>query len=267
MVADEGGAAPRVGAAMLMEALGLGLFMVSAGVFGTALEYPGSPLHQAIPSGVVRRALMGVIMGLTAVGLVRSPWGQRSGAHLNPAVTWTFFRLGRVRLRTAVAYTVGQFVGGVLGVALVSACLGRAFLGAPVEAVATLPGAAGMAVAFLAEVSISGALMLVVLALGRSTRWQRHTPWAVGILLFLCITLEAPLSGMSMNPARSLASAVFSRGEGLWLYFVAPLVGMLLAAEVHLRAHPRGKKRAMRDGCAKLLHAFPCLFCGGGGGG
>src|SRR5690242_13308176 len=83
----------------LMEALGLCLFMVSAGVFGTLLEYPGSPIHRAISDPFARRALMGLAMGLTAIGLVYSPWGRRSGAHLNPAFTWTFFRLGRVRGR------------------------------------------------------------------------------------------------------------------------------------------------------------------------
>src|SRR5256885_1565975 len=89
----------------LMEALGLGLFMISAGVFGTVLEYPGSPVHRAIPDPLARRALMGMVMGLTAIGLAYSPWGRRSGAHNNPAFTWTFFRLGRVKGRVALLYT------------------------------------------------------------------------------------------------------------------------------------------------------------------
>ena len=62
----------------LMEALGLGLFMVSACVFGTLLESPLSPVRDAVPSGDVRRTLMGIAMGLTAVALIYSPWGARS---------------------------------------------------------------------------------------------------------------------------------------------------------------------------------------------
>jgi aquaporin Z len=88
----------------LMEAAGLGIFMVSACGFGTLLEYPASPVRQAIPDPLARRALMGLAMGLTAIALVYSPWGKRSGAHLNPAVTWTFWRLGKVAPRDALAY-------------------------------------------------------------------------------------------------------------------------------------------------------------------
>src|SRR3954447_13305897 len=128
----------------LMEALGLGLFMVSAGVFGTMLEYPGSPVHQALPNATTRRALMGFAMGLTAIGLVYSPWGRRSGAHINPAFTLTFLRLGRVRAIDAAAYMAAQFAGGLGGTLLVAALLGDAFLAPPVTAVATLPGPAGI---------------------------------------------------------------------------------------------------------------------------
>jgi aquaporin Z len=242
----------------LMEALGLGLFMVSAGLFGTLLEYPGSPLRQALPSGVARRALMGVAMGLTAIGLVYSPWGRRSGAHINPAFTLTFLRLGRVRARDAVAYVAAQFAGGLAGVLLVAGLLGDRFVAPPVAAVATLPGSAGVAIAFACELGISFALVLLVLTLGRSPRLSPHTGLFVGATLFLYITFEAPLSGMSMNPARTLASAIPSRSfHALWLYFAAPLAGMLLASEVHVRL-AQGK----RAGCAKLAHAFPCIFCG-----
>ena len=79
----------------LMEAWGLGVFMVSAAVFTALLEYPVSPAQQAIVDPLVRRALIGMAMGLTAIGIIYSPWGQRSGAHVNPSVTLTFFRLPR----------------------------------------------------------------------------------------------------------------------------------------------------------------------------
>jgi len=244
----------------LMEALGLGLFMVSAGVFGTLLEYPGSPLHQALPSAFGRRAVMGLAMGLTAIGLVYSPWGRRSGAHINPAFTLTFFRLGRVRGRDAAAYVGAQFAGGLAGALAVAALLGDSFVAPPVTAVATLPGPAGLAVAFGCELAISFALVLLVLTLGRSERLGKYTGLFVGAVLFLYITFEAPLSGMSMNPARTLASAIPARSfQGLWIYFVAPLTGMLLASEIHVR-HTVPARR----GCAKLFHRLPCIFCGGG---
>jgi aquaporin Z len=244
---------------VFMEALGLGLFMISAGLFGTLLESPASPFHRALPHPLVRRALMGIAMGLTAVGLVYSPWGRRSGAHINPAVTATFFRLGRVGGRDAIAYVVAQFVGGLLGVLAVALVFGDAFLEPPVGAVATIPGPWGLATAFASELAISFLLMTVVLRLGRSTRLGPYTGLVVGGLLCLFIVVEAPLSGMSMNPARTLASALpVGSWRGLWVYFTAPFGGMLLAAELHLRLS-RGKHRA---GCAKLDHRGPCIFCG-----
>ena len=243
----------------LMEALGLGLFMISAGVFGTLLEYPGSPVHAALPDALFRRVLMGLAMGLTAIGLVYSPWGRRSGAHINPAFTITMLRLGRLGAGDALGYVVMQFLGGLAGASLVAAALGPAFVDDPVRAVATLPGASGAGVAFLSELVISFLLVLLVLTLGASPRWGRHTGLFVGAVIFIYITLEAPLSGMSMNPARTVASAIPAcDGRALWIYFTAPLAGMLLASEVHVRL-----VRSKRAGCAKVVHSFPCIFCGG----
>ena len=89
---------------------------------------------------MVRRALMGLIMGLTAIAIIYSPWGQQSGAHINPAVTLTFWRLGKIATWDAVFYVAAQFMGGLLGVLVVLALLGAIFADPPVSYVATLPG-------------------------------------------------------------------------------------------------------------------------------
>src|SRR5262249_4581880 len=127
----------------LMEAAGLGIFMLSACVFAALLEHPGSPIHQAIASPLARRALMGVAMGLTAAGIIYSPWGQQSGAHLNPAVTLAFLRLGKIAPWDAAFYVLAQFAGGIGGVAFAVATLGAAVRHPSVHYVATTPGGTG----------------------------------------------------------------------------------------------------------------------------
>ena len=87
-------------------------FMLSAGVFATLLEYTASPIHQAIPDPLARRVLMGL-----AIAIIYSPWGKQSGAHINPAVTLTFFRLGKVEPPDILFYVTAQFAGGLAGVA------------------------------------------------------------------------------------------------------------------------------------------------------
>jgi len=234
--------------------------MISAGVFTALLEYPYSPVHKSIPNDFVRLALNGLAMGLTAIGLIYSPWGQQSGAHMNPAVTWTFFRLGKVKPWDAVFYPVFQTLGGITGVLLVKLALGHIFTEAPVAYVVTLPGKAGIATAFVAETLISCGLMLMILFVTNTPKLARCTGVFAGTLVALYITFEAPYSGMSINPARTVASAlpsgVWTAG---WIYFVAPVGGMLLAVEVY---------RALRKGaqvvCAKLNHDLRhrCIFCG-----
>ena len=86
----------------LMEAAELGVFMISACVFATVLAHPSSPLGHWVPSHVLQRILMGMAMGASAVAIIYSPWGKRSGAHFNPSVTLTFLQLGKVRLADAV---------------------------------------------------------------------------------------------------------------------------------------------------------------------
>ena len=243
----------------LMEAAELGLFMVSAGLFGTLLEYPQSPVHRAIADPLVRRVIMGVAMGLTAVGIIYSAWGKQSGAHFNPAVTLTFWRLGKVAGWDALFYLAAQFAGGLAGVLLVGAILGDRFLPPPVAAVATVPGALGVVAAFVAEAAMTFVLMLMVLFVSNSASIARYTGLVVGLLVAAYITLEAPVSGMSLNPARTFASAWAGNiWTALWVYFTAPTLGMLAAAQTYLWLRGRGAVY-----CAKMHHQNNkrCIFC------
>jgi aquaporin Z len=246
----------------LMEAAALGLFMVSACTFGVLLEYPGSPVHRAIATPFARHLLAGLAMGLTAIAIIYSPWGQQSGAHMNPSITLTFLRLGKVKRWDAVFYIAAQFVGGAAGVLLAWLVLGGLLSHPAVHYVATLPGMAGVAAAFVAELLISFGLMAVVLVVTNTPRLASKTGLFAGALVATYITLESPISGMSMNPARTFGSALWARDwTALWIYFTAPPLGMLLAAELYAR----WKGRASVS-CAKLHHQNNrrCIFCGFG---
>jgi aquaporin Z len=242
----------------VIEAAGLGIFMVVACVFGAALSHPDSGVVHALPNPLVRRTVMGLAMGLTAVALIYSPWGRRSGAHFNPATTLTFWRLGKVATRDAVAYVGAQVLGGLAGVLLAAAIVGGALAHPDVRYVVTTPGTAGVPIAFLAESAITFLLMTVILRVSNCAAVARFTGLAAGVLVALYITFEAPLSGMSMNPARSFASALPAGAwDAFWIYVVAPPLGMLAAAEVY--SCRQGERTVY---CAKLHHdrRRRCIF-------
>jgi len=241
----------------LIEAACLGLFMVSACSFTVLLQHPGSILRQEISSPFLRRLFTGIAMGLTAVALIYSPWGKQSGAHLNPSVTLSFFRLGKLQPWDAVFYVLAQFLGGTAGVLLSGLFWGEAIAHEKVQYAVTQPGN-GTGTAFVAELVISFVMLTMVLNVSNSPHIARFTGVIAGTLVASYITLESPLSGMSMSPARSFASAFPARiWNSLWIYFTAPPLGMLLAAEVYLRL--RGKHAVF---CAKLHHDNDkrCIF-------
>ena len=243
----------------LMESAGLGIFMVSACVFVVILEHPASPVRQAISDPLLRRMLIGLAMGLTAVGIIYSPWGKQSGAHINPSVTLTFLRLGKVKVWDALFYVIAQFAGAIAGVLAVAAALGASIAHPSVDYATTVPGQSGPGVAFLAEMVISFGLMLAVLVASNTPSLARLTGLFAGALVATFISLEAPLSGMSMNPARTLGSALPAQvWTALWIYLTAPPLGMLLAAEVYVRV-----QGAQKIDCAKLHHQNTkrCIFC------
>ena len=245
----------------LMEAAELGAFMLSACVFTVLLWHPASPVQQTIANPMLRRVLTGVAMGLTAITIIYSPWGKRSGAHFNPSFTLTFFRLGKIEPWDAFLYIMAQFAGGVLGVMLAALLLGSRIGHPAVKYAATVPGPQGPWVAFIAEALIACIQMSMVLIVSNTDRLARYTGLFAAILVATYISLESPLSGMSMNPARSFGSAVPARlWNSLWIYFTAPPLGMLLAAQFYLWV--RGAREVI---CAKLHHANDqrCIFrCG-----
>jgi aquaporin Z len=202
--------------------------------------------------------LMGLAMGATAVAIIHSPMGQRSGAHFNPAVTLTFYRLGKLHRRDAAGYVAAQFAGGVLGVIVAALTLRGVIAHPSVNYAVTVPGPQGAAVAFAAEVLISFLLMSVILRVSNHARLARFTPFFSAALVATYITFVAPLSGMSMNPARTFASALPAGvWTAIWIYFTAPLIGMLVAAELYARTRGAG-----RVYCAKLHHdnSRRCIF-------
>jgi len=241
----------------LIEAIGLGMFMISACLFVTLLEHPNSPVRQAVTEPMLRRIPMGLAMGLTAVVLMYSPWGQRSGAHFNPSVTVTFWRLGKVAPWDAVFYVAAQFVGALAGVGVAAAILGSRLAHPSVSYAATFPGR-GAGIAFVAEFVISLLLMTVVLTVSNRPHLNRFTGLCAGALVASYIVFEAPLSGMSMNAARTVGSAVYAQAwMALWVYFTAPVLGMLSAAQLFVSF--RGVQKIY---CAKLHHhnAQRCIF-------
>ena len=234
----------------------MGVFMVSACVFGVVLFYPESPL--ILLNAMLRNVLMGAAMGATAIGIFLSPWGKRSGAHINPSVTLVFWRLGKVKFYDALFYILAQFAGGILGVLLAWLGLGKLLADSAVNFVVTVPGKDGAGVAFVAEIVISFLMMTMVLVTSNSPKLSRLTPYLAGFLVAIYITFENPLSGMSMNPARTLGSAVIANHwNSIWIYFVASPLAMLLAAETYVRV--KGLKKVY---CAKFYHHSTqrCIF-------
>ncbi len=236
----------------------LGIFMISACVSVAIVEHPSSVIRHAIESGFVRRAIVGLMIGLTAVCLIYSGWGKRSGAFMNPAVTLSHLRLGRLTRWDAAGYVAAQFIGASLGVALSAILLGPWVREPAVNYVATVPGIYGLLVAWLGEFVIALIMISVVMGANRTPRLAPWTGLFAAALVAIYITFEAPLSGMSLNPARTFGSAIFAQlWTGWWIYLTAPILGMLAGIELHLLLTSEHQRL-----CGKLNHSrhVPCFI-------
>ena len=242
----------------LFEGLELAAFMLSACTFGTLLFYSESPVVVWVPSAVLRLVLMGIAMGGTAIAIILSPMGRRSGAHFNPVVSLTFFCLGKMHRLDALLYITSQFVGGAFGVVVARILIGPQLASPSVRYVVTVPGQYGVPLAFLAEFFMGLLTMTVVLQSSNRPRLSRITWLFVGLLVGTYAIAFSPVSGFSLNPARTISSALFAGvWTSIWLYLTAPLLGMLLAASLYVLSS--GSQAVL---CAKIYHDLhsPCPF-------
>jgi aquaporin Z len=160
----------------LMEATEIGALMLSTCIWGTLIYSNESPLTSLGLSQTFKSMLMGTAIAITTFLIIRSPFGRRSGAHFNPAVTLTFLWLGRIHRLDAVCYISAHFTGAVAGVLAARQILGLRLSSPSVRYMVTLPGNYGILIVFLCEFLLSGLLMSTVLYASNHRLLARFTP-------------------------------------------------------------------------------------------
>jgi aquaporin Z len=192
--------------------------------FGT-----GSPLAHVLPDTSIRRLITGLLFAGSGALVAISPLGKLSGGHINPAVSLAFWMQGKMHHFDLGGYILGQLLGAIVGSLLVVLVWGGQ--ATSVGYGTTVPGAGHpLWMAFLAEVSLTFLLVLSIFLFVSHHRLMRWTPLMVWILVAVMVWLEAPISGTSLNPARSFGPALVSWSwSSHWLYWVAPPLGALLA--------------------------------------
>lgn len=230
----------------LQEALGLAIFMISACYFSAKLFSPQSNWHHLFADNIQRNLLMGVMMGSTALFIFYSPFTAPSGSQINPAVTLTFLRLGKMCHWDAVFYIIAQFIGGTMAVYVMQLLMGSVLTDAPVHSAVTIPGPAGMWPALITEVVIAFITMTMVLFTSNNDKLKKYTRIIAGCFVCCWVIFAGPVSGFGMNPARSFASAFTANiYTAFWIYMIIPFAGMFTAAEVFLKM--TNKKSEIRN--------------------
>ena len=228
----------------LAEATGSAIFLAVSSTAAVVFRHPNSAVAQALgPSELVQRTGLALVMGGLVMAMAYSPWGQRSGAHFNPAVTLGFWQLGHIRTADALWYVLFQFAGA-LAAGFAMFHLLQPWFGYPAihyNVTRPIDGDYGWLWALGAETSFSGVFMLLLLRALHSARFKDRVGVLAGIMLAVFIVAEAPVSGMSLNPARSMGTAVAAGlAPALWVYFAGPLLAMWGTAALFGRY--RGRK-------------------------
>lgn len=194
-------------------------------------------------TGALTHSGVATVWGLVVLTMIYAI-GDISGAHINPAVSFAFASVGRLRFIDAVAYTAAQCGGALLAAALLLAGLGLddSNLGATVTP--DLPVSTG----FVIELLMTAILMFIIMGVSTGAKEKSITAGlAVGATIAMEAFVAGPLTRASMNPARSLGPAVVSGvTDQLWMYLIAPLCGALLGAFVYLAIRPRDDPESTR---------------------
>lgn len=237
---------PEYGAELLGTA-----FLVFVGLSAVVFDFgKGLPVSQLVPDASMRRLITGLLFAGCGSLVAISPPGRLSGAHINPSVSLAFWAHGKMRWYDLVGYITGQMLGAVVGEGMLVLVWGG--YAASVRNGMTLPGAGfSLWVAFLAESALTFLLVLLIFVFVSSHRLMHWTPLMTWLLVATMVWQEAPISGTSLNPARSFAPALFSWfWHDQWLYFIAPPLGALLAV-VAYRLFSAGERDVLTG---KLFH-------------
>jgi aquaporin Z len=197
------------------------------GTFCLVFAGTGAIVVNAIRPGTVTHVGVSIVFGLVVMAMIYSV-GETSGAHLNPAVTAGFWLAGRLRGRLVPVYVSAQIAGALLASIVVQGLFGHA-----ADLGCTQPAGSAWQ-AFLLELILTLILMVVILCVSTGSK---ETGVMAGIAIGGVIGLEAmfagPISGASMNPARSLGPAIIAGNfHLLWLYLTAPVLGSAMAVPI-----------------------------------
>lgn len=224
--------------------------LLIGGLSAIALDFgPHSATRGLIASDSGRLLLTGLLFAGCGSLVAVSPLGRLSGAHLNPVVTLTFWATGHVQRDDVAGYIAPQLAGSSAGAAVATA-LWRAEL-VSAGAGVTAPGShTPAAAAALIEAIITALLLVTLMAMLSSSRTMPFTPLVLWLLIAVLVWRVAPLTGASMNPARSFGPAlVQNRFTDYWVYLAGPLAGGAIAVGVQ-----RLLARRIWPLTAKLFH-------------
>ena len=250
----------------MQEALGLGIFMLSACFFSAMLFSEKTSWYSAIPTYTVKNILMGIAMGSTSLFIFYSPFTAPSGSQINPAVTLTFLRLGKMCRYDSIFFVVFQIIGGTIAVFIMQWLMASILINPPVNSAVTVPGKNGVWWALVIELIIAFITMGMVLFTSNNDKLKKYTRIFAGCLVCTWVIVAGPISGFGMNPARSLASALPANiWTGFWIYLFVPFAGMLLAAEFYLfvernKVHNHYSKNKMSNKKNELLEPLEFLL-------